>query len=526
MPNQIKNNYPYFIFFIIFIIQILIYGDYGLSWDEGFSRLNGIVSFNYIIDKINILESLKYEDAPNLNEYIDNEYGVFFELINIILEKIFDLNDSKDIFLSRHLLNSLIFLIAGIYFYYTLNQFYNKSISVLGFLIFFIHPRIFAQSFYNSKDIIFLSFFCISSFYFLKYFITKNIKFLFILCFFISITIGTRVMGLIIPLLFIFFFIMENLESNKYKNIYLLAPFLILTIGLTILFWPFLWENPLNILLSIKSMSSYALDGLVYFEDNYYPGKFLPWYYLPKIIIITSPLLYLILFIYGFLIITKNLYKNLLNLKNNNLWNNFEELYCFYSIIIIFSTIIIITELNSTIYNGWRQIYFIYPSIIFICVYGLNKLLKFKNYKNPIFILLFIGIIYIIGWNYQNHPHQYVYYNLLINKKNIRNYELDYWGVSNLEILKKISEIENYKNKNIFIFSESPYQYSLKMIEKNKVENFNFVNNINNADLIITNHYYQSKDPKIEEKYLKSNFKLIYEIRSNNVRINSIYKKK
>ena len=95
MPNQIKNNYPYFIFFIIFIIQILIYSDYGLSWDEGFSRLNGIVSFNYIIEKINIFESLKYEDTPNLNEYIDNEYGVFFELINIILEKIFDLNDSK-----------------------------------------------------------------------------------------------------------------------------------------------------------------------------------------------------------------------------------------------------------------------------------------------------------------------------------------------------------------------------------------------------------------------------------------------
>ena len=109
MPNQIKNNYPYFIFFIIFIIQILIYSDYGLSWDEGFSRLNGIVSFNYIIEKINIFESLKYEDTPNLNEYIDNEYGVFFELINIILEKIFNLNDTKDIYLSRHLLNSLIF---------------------------------------------------------------------------------------------------------------------------------------------------------------------------------------------------------------------------------------------------------------------------------------------------------------------------------------------------------------------------------------------------------------------------------
>ena len=114
-----------------------------------------------------------------------------------------------------------------------------------------------------------------------------------------------------------------------------------------------------------------------------------------KITIITSPLLYLILFIYGIFIITKNLSKNLLNLKNNNLWNNFEELYCFYSIIIIFSTIIIIiTELNSTIYNGWRQIYFIYPSIIFICVYGLNKLLKFKNYKNLVFFIIYRYCLY------------------------------------------------------------------------------------------------------------------------------------
>ena len=57
------------------------------------------------------------EYTPNLNEYIDNEYGVFFELINIILEKQ-NLNDTKDIYLSRHLLNSLIFLIAGIFLLY------------------------------------------------------------------------------------------------------------------------------------------------------------------------------------------------------------------------------------------------------------------------------------------------------------------------------------------------------------------------------------------------------------------------
>ena len=84
---------------------------------------------------------------------------------------------------------------------------------------------------------------------------------------------------------------------------------------------------------------------------------------------------------------------------------------------------------------------------------------------------------------------------------------------------------ELLKNHVHYIFSYRCLQIFLHQ-KRLSLSKQNFVNNINNADLIITNHYYQSKDPKIEEKYLKSNFKLIYEIRSNNVRINSIYKKK
>ena len=52
-----------------------------------------------------------------------------------------------------------------------------------------------------------------------------------------------------------------------------------------------------------------------------------------------------------------------------------------------------------------------------------------------------------------------------------------------------------------------------------------FVDNLDEADYIFTNHFYQNKDPIIAEKYLKENFNLIYEIKSDNIRINSIYKK-
>ena len=59
-----------------------------------------------------------------------------------------------------------------------------------------------------------------------------------------------------------------------------------------------------------------------------------------------------------------------------------------------------------------------------------------------------------------------------------------------------------------------------------------FVQNIKDADFILSNHYYQekyyfsNKHPEYMELYLNKNFNLVYEIKSNNVRINSIYEKK
>ena len=74
------------------------------------------------------------------------------------------------------------------------------------------------------------------------------------------------------------------------------------------------------------------------------------------------------------------------------------------------------------------------------------------------------------------------------------------------------------------------------MIDAKFKKKYIFVDNISEADFIVTNHYYQdyyykekdylfSKHPEFVEDYLNKNFTLVYEIISNNVRINSIYRK-
>ena len=71
MKEFSKINYHYFFFIILFIIQIIIFKDYGFPNDEEISRFNGLVSYNYIIDKFNLSILQVYPDIPKLENYTE-----------------------------------------------------------------------------------------------------------------------------------------------------------------------------------------------------------------------------------------------------------------------------------------------------------------------------------------------------------------------------------------------------------------------------------------------------------------------
>ena len=538
MKDFSKTNYHYLFFIALFFFQLFIVNDYGFSHDEELSRLNGLVSYNYILEKFNFNTIYLHPDTPKLENYIDRTYGVIFELLLVIIEKALNLDNSKLIYLTRHYLTSFTFFIGCIFFYLTLRKFFSKKISLLGTLIFLSHPRIFAHSFYNSKDIVFLVFFCISNFFLINFFFKQNLKNIFFLSISISLAICVRPMAIIIPFLFIFFYIMQNLDKKNLKKIFLLIPFSFFTIFLTILLWPFLWDDPSRIFEVLKSMSKFEWIGEVFFNGKYYTARYMPWYYAPIMILITTPIFQISLFVIGFLIISKTLFINLLDLNNSkeNVWKNEIEFFLLYSLIIIFLPLFLIIEFNSTIYNGWRQIYFVYPSIIFVCIFGLDYIFKYKYLKKYILILITLSLSLNFFNSFKNHPYQYNFYNSLVKDKDLKNFEHDYWGVSNLDILKKIEDFSDEEYYYIYIFSVNPYNYSLNMISEKDKNKFKFVQNLQDADFILSNHYYQdyyykekdyleSKHPLYIEDFLNSKFDLVYEIKSNNVRINSIYKK-
>ena len=67
-------------------------------------------------------------------------------------------------------------------------------------------------------------------------------------------------------------------------------------------------------------------------------------------------------------------------------------LYLFFFLILF-----LIIKLNATLYDGWRQLYFLHLIIVYFCIYGLNFLfLFFKKKIKYIYFLLFSYLSFML----------------------------------------------------------------------------------------------------------------------------------
>ena len=128
--------------------------DDGISGDEEAYRTMGIASFDYILGD---------EDALVREGHIHRVFGVAFEVPLIAVERILGLGDSRDIYLSRHLLTHALFLVGGFFAWLlTYRLFGSRLIATLAMPLFLPHPRMYAHSFFNLRDMPFLSVFMIA----------------------------------------------------------------------------------------------------------------------------------------------------------------------------------------------------------------------------------------------------------------------------------------------------------------------------------------------------------------------------
>jgi hypothetical protein len=218
-----------------------------------------------------------------------------------------------------------------------------------------------------------------------------------------------------------------------------------------------------------------------------------PWYYLPKWIAITTPIFYLLAFAISLIFFVINLYKNRHNyFLENNILNHLMAL----SFLLL--PIIIIIYLNSTLYDSWRHVYFIYPFLLVSALYGLNALLtSLKTNKWLVVLLCTILLGFELSKMIKSHPYHYVYFNEIPGKKfnEIKQQnDFDFWGVSFKQAYEKILQLD--KRKVIKISATvSPAYYNFLFL-KRQMNNcrLQFVDGDSLADYYVTNYRYNPND--------------------------------
>ncbi len=482
-------------FVILFLVGLLTFPDYGISFDEHVSRTNGAVSLRYALEKLQLpLLSLDpvlaAQDIP-LMQYRDRDYGVSFDLPALVIERIFSINDSRQQYLLRHFLTFAIFF-AGVLSIYKVaaRQFDDWRMGLLASTILITSPRIYGEAFYNNKDIVFMSLFaiCLYTGSRMTSMLTWRSAVLHSLA--TAVTLTVRLPGLIFLVLTGFtLFILLIYKKISFKQCLILAfAYFISAAVISYALWPWLWESPIaHLLQAYRNMARFRWDNYNLYLGQFVSAKNLPWHYSVVWIAFTTPLLFAALAVLGFSRVAFQFISSPFQYLRNT--NNLQSTLIAG---IAVGPLVITGLLNSTLYDGWRQLYFVYPGIVLLAAIGAQLLLS-KEFVGRAIVHLFTWVIVLqIGlnmvWMIRWHPYQYLYFNQLVSKPSQPDLEWDYWGVTNADLLRYVLRHDTRPTITIAPIGATSLVQSVGLLDSVERSRLNTDSGSAPPDYLITNY--------------------------------------
>ena len=465
MIRTINNKYFLFLLLLIYtLIGIYLSLTTGITSDESGEHRNWIVNLSYIQnlfkeDSVVITDGNRIYE--NFLQYQDKYHGIGFHYISIPIQSLIykfvaEINDvslSGAYLLSKHAVAFLVFSISGIFFYLiSLRLISDKIFAFISTAIYLLYPYLFGHSQFNVKDIPFLSFWIINSYFLLTIiedlFNEKKISYnkVLLLSLFTAFLISIRTLGLIIFLQYLIsLIILFNVKKINFfefvkRNFNILIVFILSTLLLIYLLNPIFWENPYQLVLSIKWMSKYFNNICTLTLGDCMSSLSLPSSYYFIWLFFKLPIL-ILLGLAFFPIVEKKIF-------NQKILTIYYGTLLFSTLAIIF--IFILLKIN--IYDELRHVMFLFPMIFLI------SLVNIYYFNRKIFYTLgSIVIIFFILENKSLNPYQYTWLNSFSKFTNIqKNFEIDYWGVSGKNLQKKIIEYsdKNFISKDACVFGD------------------------------------------------------------------------
>ena len=435
------------------VVGVVALEDYGIGADEVTQREITRANADYIAT--GATDSLYYKDY--------RYYGLVFEMPLLLVERALGLQDSRHIYLTRHFLTHLFFIAGGFACgMLAYRMVGSRWVALFAMLLFLLHPRLYAHSFSNTKDIPFAVMLIVGLYLTHRAFHRDTIG-AFLLCGVgVGLAINLRVFGLMLLPMILSMRGLDLWQTGRGERKRILmtgATFLAGAIAVVYIIHPYYWENPLRLIESIRVVSQHPTTIKNLFMGEIYRSDELPWNFIPVWFAITTPPVTLLLGVVGCAAVCwQGITRPLAALRDREMGFRILLLGCFVM------PVMAVVALQSNIYNGWRHMYFLWTPFCLLAAVGLYTIANSNAGKYvwkigawlPEWVrggtrlhmaqrglaygVVGVGLITTLTAMAALHPHQQVYFNALVDTKTpgalAKRYDMDYWLLAHTQLME------------------------------------------------------------------------------------------
>lgn len=440
---------------VLLITMPLLSTQYGITADEWVYKSYGEMCLNYFTSFGKIKDAVNY--APRGGEVMYC-YSPAIDLISAGIYRAFNLPPYPVRHFMLSLMGVLLMVATGL-----TGRVVGKNwrAGLIALILIMLSPRIFGDSMNNPKDVTFAAGYIFTICFLIKFMQelpNPSWRTTLLVTLGIGLGLGSRAPGLILVAYTPFFVACEILFRNGLfktvfgdksilKNVVLKTS--VATIGgyfLGIALWPFALTKPFtNVFTALETLTNFPISIKTIFEGTKIFSTSLPWYYVPKLIAISTPLYFLLgllIFVLIFFFVKKQ----------------FNQRYLLVLVFVAVFPFLYGIYKHSAFYNGWRHTTFLYPPLLVLAAVSYEFLFqKLKGIGQKVLLgILAILCALPLWFMVKNHPYQYTYYNELEGgvKGAYGNYETDYFGASTRQIADWMKANLDLKSKPIIIATD------------------------------------------------------------------------
>ncbi len=483
------------------IVGIAVLDDYGVGGDDIDQRRIASGNADYIVSGSD--DRLYYRH----HRY----YGIAFEMPLLMVERALGMRDSRRIFLTRHLITHL-FFIAGGFVCATLayRMLGNRWIALFAMLLFLLHPRLYAHSFFNSKDTLFAVMIIIVLYLTHRAF-RRDTFGAFLLCGMgVGVAINLRPFALILPPMILAMRGLDLWHAGREERKRILASagiFAAAAVAIVYIIHPYYWENPLRFIDVFAGLSRHPTYIENLFMGEIYPPDAVPWNFIPVWFAITTPPVALALGALGAAAVCwQGVSRPLRALRDREIRFRILTLACFAL------PIVAVIALQTNIYNDWRHMYFLWVPFCLIAAVGLHTITNIRMgggiwkigarlprrvrggglRRGLAYGAAGVGLITTATAMASLHPYEHVYFNSLVDTKTpgalAKRYDMDYWGVAHRQLLEHL--LARYSDDTLRVSATNYAPQVLSSSDRERIVR----TDARDADFYLNSNYHYRRD--------------------------------